>query len=357
MFWKISRENHEADLLSISCYLLSVFEFAAKSESRAFEKEEWLHFSPEDGAWFWKLYKKKAENGAKMRQAIDLLFALERAARKRIYEAVAHDMRFGEDLSVPFEFQSTQLKAGEQELIKDFFLYFYEVVFCKTHFHLKNLSGPYGRKELADAYFRHKNKMVEHVCPVCLQGMTNARKAPVEHYFGKAFVPCLALHPGNLYFICTECNSGYKGEKRPLYRQELNIRKSFLPYVDTVKDKVRLEFSHEKDKDGIQLKPLDEQEENVEEKLEVFEKLFCLEERWSGLMPSYYDTLRIQFGEQKPDSPEELQRSMKGYLRLQQLGAEGRPERYLEAKYLEWVCNVQLRAFYAELTQDKKRRH
>lgn len=360
MFWKISKENHEAALQRISSYLLSVFEFAAKSEKNVFEKEEWLDFSPGDGAWFWKLYAKKAENGARMRQAVNALFTLERAQRERIYKAIAHDMRFEEDLSSPFVFQSTKLKEEEQKLLKDFFLYFYEVVLCESHFRLGDPEEPFGRKELAEAYFEGENRAIGQVCPVCLQSMTSARdEAEVEHYFGKAFVPCLALHPGNLYFSCPTCNKIYKGEKKPLYRQHPDIRKSFLPYVDTVKDKALLEFVHDKERDKVQLKPLDPEETYIEEKLEVFEDLFRLGERWPKSLPRYYQTLRAKFkalSEDALDRPEEMQKEMLRYLKMEQADLENRPENYLEAQYMNWVCGSQWKAFYAEMTQKERGR-
>ena len=264
-----------------------------------------------------------------MRQAVNALFTLERAQRERIYKAIAHDMRFEEDLSSPFVFQSTKLKEEEQKLLKDFFLYFYEVVLCESHFRLGDPEEPFGRKELAEAYFEGENRAIGQVCPVCLQSMTSARdEAEVEHYFGKAFVPCLALHPGNLY-------------------------------VDTVKDKALLEFVHDKERDKVQLKPLDPEETYIEEKLEVFEDLFRLGERWPKSLPRYYQTLRAKFkalSEDALDRPEEMQKEMLRYLKMEQADLENRPENYLEAQYMNWVCGSQWKAFYAEMTQKERGR-
>lgn len=353
----MTKENHEDDFQCISRYLLSVFKFAALTDKSILDKEEWLAFSGEDGKWFHALYKKNAENGKAMRQAVDKLFALDGKRKNAIYRAIEHDMRFTEDLAERFEFESIQLEEEEQKLIKDFFLYFYEIVLCTAHFKLQGLSRKMlGRKELAETYFQGENRVLRHVCPVCLQSMTSAlTETDVEHYFAKTFVPCLALHPHNLYFICPVCNERYKGSKKQMEGKELDAHKIFLPYMDTVRDKVKVEFRHEKEEDRVQFEPADEEEENIDKKIDAFEELFHLEMRWSGQLELFYDTLYKKYETFPYESMEELEREMLRDLRKGKAVLDSRPDQYIETKYMEWVCRSQLRAFYAEMKQMKQK--
>lgn len=277
----MDKGKHEQDLNYISSYLLSVFEFASVSKSTVFDKTEWLSFSPTDGEWLYSLYDKDTKNGRLMRQALNRLFAMKAEERAEIYHAIEHDMKFAENRSEGFRFESILLKEEARSLIHDFFLYFYEVVLRTAHFELQNVSGhKYGRAEFAKAYFSGDNKSIKHVCSVCLQGMTDAQKeADIEHYFAKSWIPCLALHPYNLYFICPVCNERYKLADSPFYDGNTDLGTIFLPYLDTVRDKVRIEFTHGMEKDQVRLSPADQREEHIDEKVKAFDKLFSLKDR------------------------------------------------------------------------------
>lgn len=119
--------------------------------------------------------------------------------------------------------------------------------------------------------------------------MTNAEKEDeIEHYFGKAFVPCLALHPDNLYFCCPTCNKTYKGIRSPFYRKSQDIRKIFLPYLDVIREQVKIEFTHHEEQDGVKLVPENRKKAYINEKIEAVENIFRLEERWSGMFGSLF---------------------------------------------------------------------
>lgn len=55
MFWNMDVGEQEQDLMEISHFLLSVFEFAKNQPGNVFQKEDWLDFSPENGTWFYRL--------------------------------------------------------------------------------------------------------------------------------------------------------------------------------------------------------------------------------------------------------------------------------------------------------------
>lgn len=353
MFWQMDKGYHEADFWKISRYLLSVFEFAAGSGKSVFDKTDWMAFSKADGAWMYTLYDKHSKNGTAMRQSVDKLFLMGKAERKKIFDAIAHDMEFTEDLSAGFQFESILLGRTEQKLIKDFFIYFYEEVLCHSHFRLSFFHGrTFNRREFAEEFFQGNNKHLQHICPVCLQTTTNAkREEDVEHYFPKSAVPCLVLHPHNVYFCCSACNQKYKLTQNQLQQKGKNIRELFLPYFDTIRDKVQIEFKNEPDRDKVAFVPADPDETGINKKIAAFDQLFSLEERWSGLLPLYYLTRVKEYEKLLPMSMPDLQKEMKRDLRKYESAVEERPERYLESRHWEWLTNTQMKAFYANITQ------
>ena len=88
MFWNIDVKEQEQDLMAISHFLLSVFEFAADQPGNVFLKEDWLAFAPENGAWFYRLYERDTENGKNMHRAVDRLFRMEQEQRERIWRSL-----------------------------------------------------------------------------------------------------------------------------------------------------------------------------------------------------------------------------------------------------------------------------
>lgn len=347
----MDKKNHEADLHYISAYLLSVFEFASICQNTVFDKAQWLSFSGADGEWLYALYEKDAANGRPMQQAIRRLFALDMPKRRRIYAAIDHDMKFAEDISTGFEFESTQLDAKARSIIEDFFLYFYKVVLCSAHFHLHGLTtASYNREKFAEQFFAGNNAQIKYVCPVCLQTMTNAQKeADIEHYFGKAFIPCLVLHPYNLYFACPVCNQRYKGVRNALPEGARDIRQVFLPYLDTVRKKVKIEFEHKKEEDCLYLKPADPGEPDISLKIESFNRLFSIKERWSGMLECYYVSCYKRYKNFAPADINALKTKMENDLKL---AGNDQPETYLNNQYLEWLCQAQLKALYANIKHE-----
>ena len=364
MFWDIDVKEQEQDLMAISRFLLSVFEFAADQPGNVFLKEDWLAFAPENGAWFYRLYERDTENGKNMRRAVDRLFRMDQEKRVAIYEAIKHDMEFMDKQvwkNGKFKLESDQLSDAAQKILKDFFGYFYDVVLCTTHFHLNELSSPmYSRKELAKDYFKGKNKKIRHICPICLNSVSNGETdEDVEHYFPKSRYPCLCLHPYNLYFCCSVCNSRFKGTKSPLKGKHKNVGSIFLPYLDTVKEQAQLEFENPEDKDSevVKMLPAENGDSDTGEKIKEFDRLFSLEERWSGQLEEYYMSLYSWYQEKMQEkdegmSLEQLEECLKADIKENRNKQKIMPDRYLEGEYLKWVLEKQLKAFYAELKNE-----
>lgn len=80
------------------------------------------------------------------------------------------------------------------------------------------------------------------VCPYCNQGSLNLNKkfprSEIDHYFPRAYYPCLGISLYNLVPACTECNQKLKGKKIP------NYATMYSPYDDPdYHDAVRLHDS------------------------------------------------------------------------------------------------------------------
>lgn len=311
--------------------------------------------------WIYQFYDNDAKNSEAMRQAVDDLFAMTQQQKQEIYEAIRHDMEFANDTSVNFSFQTIELDGKAQKIIHDVFLYFHKERFhAEAGFALEGLTeNPFGRKEFAAKYFEGKYKNNRFICPVCLMQTTNAQKEhDVEHYFPKAFIPCLALHPDNLYFTCKSCNQIYKKEKNHLDEGDANIREIFLPYADTVRDKVKIKFHQETGQDKILLKPADPNEPYIEEKIKTFNYFFELEERWSGMLPRYHQTMSCHYEAQDLNAgnmseEDVLHQKMEDDLRTDKKCIMSVPEDYVKTHYLEWICqnDSQFKAFYSNLAQ------
>lgn len=355
IFWDMDIKNQEADLKCINNYLLSFFEFAAGSNSAVFDQNEWLAFRPADGQWFYSRYKRNVSGGSQIKQVIDRLFAMDKLRRNIIYQAIAHDMKFAENLTQSFKFQTILLGEKEQQLIKDFYLYFFENVLSKSFFDISGLSTPhFGRKEFVKKYFGGANRNIRHICPVCMQTVTDGlREEQIEHYFSKTFVPCLALHPNNLYFICGNCNgSVYKGEKKFCDKGRKDVHKVFLPYVDTVRDKVNVNFEHEKEEDVLKFIPANEKEPYIKEKIEIFDYFFELPKRWSQSLERFHTTAYRKYRRRNPDNEDKLRNMIEDDAKEIRLNLDIRPEMYLEGRYLEWLGSAQLKAFYSNVKQE-----
>lgn len=346
--------NHEADLNRISKYLLSFFEFAAGTRNTYFDKDEWLAFVGADGKWLYELYTSNSSNEIKLRLAVQKLFGMERIRRQAIYDAIAHDMQFAEN-TAGFQFESILLEKEEQNLIDNFFGYFYGC-FGDSSFSFMGLSEQnYGREEFVKHFFRGVNKTLIRICPVCMQTVTDlSREGHVEHYFGKKRIPCLNLHPYNLYFVCPICNNGYKKKKNPLYRGEPEVRKIFLPYLDTVRDRTELEFWHGLETDQVKLSPADQSESYIDEKIEAFDELFQLEKRWSGLLEGWFTSLITEYRELGFSDIQEVETEMRRDLLRMKAAVRKNPERFVEMKYREWILSFALKEFYAEMKREEE---
>lgn len=94
MFWNMDVGEQEQDLMEISHFLLSVFEFAKNQPGNVFQKRTGWTFHRRTAPGFTLLYERDTDNGKNMRRAVGKLFRMDQEKREEIYEAVKHDMEF-----------------------------------------------------------------------------------------------------------------------------------------------------------------------------------------------------------------------------------------------------------------------
>ena len=104
----------------------------------------------------------------------------------------------------------------------------------------------------------------------------------------------------------------------------------------------------------VSLLPVLEADPDTGEKIKEFDRLFSLEERWSGQLEEYYMSLYSRYQEKIKArsgkmSLEQLEEWLKEDIKRNEAMQSVRPGRYLEGEYMKWVMEKQLKAFYAEL--------
>ena len=356
MFWSMDKSCHMNELQGITDYLVSFFEFAAESASNHFDKKAFQEFLPSEADWLierltsdrWDTPKSKDRRP--MSKNLEGLFQLTQVRRMAISEALRHDICVAEHMDKPFCFKSPLLEPDERDLIRRFFIHFYEVGLCEIGFKLPGYTDSYRRKEFARAYFSGKNKILKYVCPICLCTMTDAEvESDVEHFFPKYLYPILALHPVNLYFSCKACNQTYKGTKNPLENPGCNARMSFLPYVDTVRDRVKLKFSHEDEDDEVDFVPINPAEAYINEKVESLNRLYKLNRRWTGLLEYHNNMLVDELLRDGIEGKDNLKKEISDRLRKMRQRCDKSPGDYLNYQYTQWLYDFRLDALNAEL--------
>ena len=104
--------------------------------------------------------------------------------------------------------------------------------------------------------------------------------------------------------------------------------------MDTVKDAVQLKFENPGDKDSevVKMLPKGDTVPETKEKIREFDRLFALEERWSGQLECYYMSLYQRYQEKYGDgemSLEKLKEYLEEDIKRNQIIQNWQPGRYL----------------------------
>lgn len=353
MFWEVNRNAREQDMRELSQLLAAFFSYAAAQGGTALDENALRRAFPKSAQRFLDQFQGKEENRSGLQKAVKDLFLLPPVHRQAIERAVSHDMDFDRAADPShFYFMVPSLPEAERKIVKAFFKYFYDVTF--HHAVGPGINGHVSqatRDRFCEDYYQ-ANRTLRRVCPVCLHRKSNAPKeSDLEHYFPKSVYFPLILHPSNLFFICKECNENYKRAKDALQKGTKPLSKVFLPYQDTVKEHAAVAFHRTANEDHVKLLSAagapDEQE-----KIDSFDHLYQLEERWSADIEGIFDQLRVfctsqSSGEEKLPKEEVRRKLLEKCEELRALSAF--PDRFVEAAYLNWLCGDMFDVFYDNL--------
>lgn len=353
MFWEVRISGKEHDMMELCHALSDFFHYAAGQSGQTLNETAFRRDCPQIADWLLKQFNGREKNKQKLQQAVKGLFQLSKIRRRGIASAVAHDMKFYQAGSSPsFSFQTAALPQQEWDIVDNFFSYFYNVAFDRAVGpHLNGHICHTTRGELSKDYYQ-TNPVLNHVCPVCLSHSSNAKKEmQLDHYFPKSRYPVLMVHPWNLMYICTNCNKVYKGQKDPLPQMPKTLDKVFLPYCDTVREHTALDFQWEPnvEEDRVKLRPALGCT-GEKDKVDAFNALFQLEERWSSDLAGVFEQLRYHYARKGLDKVELHQALKAQYQALRQIADAGFPDKFLEAEYTAWLCEEQLSAFFENLS-------
>ncbi len=348
MFWKLYRNSREQDMRDLSTLLAEFFAYAAAQGGTSLNEAAFRKAFPQNAQWLLNQFHGSQKNRAGLQQAVKELFQLPHARRQAIAQAVAHDMTFDKTHDPSrFFFSAPSLPKKERSILDSFFKYFYE-----TAFHRKqgpSINGRVTKATQADftaAYYR-ANRTLLRTCPVCLHlGSNAAKENDLDHYFPKAVYSPLFLHPSNLIFTCKYCNETYKHTKDVLKAGSNPLSKVFLPYRDTVKEHARVVFYRKGGSDCVKLLAADGTA-GEQEKIDHFNYLYQLEERWSSDIGGIFEEIRKLYADRNL-SREELRRKLNEKCADMQTLSEF-PDKFIQSKYLSWLCETMFDAFYDSL--------
>ena len=348
MFWKLYENSRKQDMMELSQLLTAFLSYAAEQSGSSLDEAELRRALPQSAPWFLEQLCGQKENRKKLQQAVAELFQLPPARRQAIAQAAAHDMGFDRTTTPSrFFFSVPTLPAEEQLIVKEFFNYFYEVVFHrKDGPSINGHSCEATRDQFSSAYYQ-ANGGLTHVCPICLHRKSNAIKEnDLEHYFPKAVYPPLILHPSNLIFICRDCNETYKGVCDALQGGKKPLDRVFRPYRDTVKERAEVAFRREANTDWVKLLAADGSADE-QERIENFDLQYKLEKRWSSDIAGIFEQIRTLcagWGLPKEETRKKLREKCED---LQALS--GFPDKFVESAYMKWLCETMFDAFYDNL--------
>lgn len=345
MFWHMNNTEFKDDLFLINDFLLSIFDFAQKIPNDEFDMEEWRHFKEKDVEWFIEIYL-QAPN---VQQAIDKLFQLPIEKRKKIYKFLEHDVNFYNKKKYEYWFKEIDLEIYEKNIIKDFYSYFLtNTMRNKSGFNIAGLINYNFNKDVLSKLF-YKGAGYENVCPICLTNIHAAKNGlEIEHYFPKDMFSGLILHPYNIYYCCNACNRPKSNKLPP--KNARDIRKVFLPYYDTVRDKIIIEFENKEGRDVVKFRIKEPSEKFITEKIKSFRLFFNLEERWSSSLEKCRNEIVFICLDKNFDNMEELEKVLNDYIVARKKFINKYPDKYLMMHYLDYIKRNQLKAMYADLS-------
>jgi predicted DNA-binding protein (UPF0251 family) len=345
------------DLLRVTRLAGSLFNYAARWPDQVFNEKD---FKSQPA--FRPVVNRKA-----IKDALAEIIALTVAEREQLRDAFYHDIRFRRYANnETFEFSYPQLDEHIQLAGQKLLVAFYEGLgsgFTKLP---KQKVDPLNRAVFERMYRKtNREELKIMLCPACLEwlsspvpGESGKPKSLVDcdHFLPKSIYPPLAVHPFNLTFICTKCNSRLKAAKDPLGSDTATpkphrpgaLMESFIPYLRPGLEEIELEFF----KDRRELRVIGRHNiDHADKRAANFDRVFELSQRWSDYLDSCDCTFRAKIGLEGKAITKQLIKKVLTRIALEEsksifheVGA------FVRSQYATWLVKNRLDVLYREYT-------
>lgn len=339
------------DLLRVTRLAGSLLNYAARQPGHVFDEHD---FKSQPA--FKPIARRKP-----IKDALAELIRLTAPEREELRDAFYHDIKFRRRRHADeetFDFKYPHLPAHVQAAGQKLLVSFYEGLGSGFRNLPKQKVDPLSRSSFERLYRKTNIKM--RLCPACLgllEGpIDDGRKSLVDcdHFLPKSIYAPLAVHPFNLTFICSTCNSRLKRAKDPLNlsadasaRRPGMLRESFIPYLRPGLDEIELEFNKHKYAVKVVGKP---GVPHADKRAENFDRIFELSQRWSNHLDSFHETLReVVADEGKPITREQIEDVIKRIIREKSKGQFREVQAFIFARFADWLLKNRLDEIYREL--------
>ncbi|GFZ94158.1 hypothetical protein GCM10008018_45750 [Paenibacillus marchantiophytorum] len=356
------KTNVETDMRLVCQFIERVLHYVAYSKRTRFNINDFKkNFMGQGVDWF---IRYKAVRGG-----LSNLFKLKQEDRKALHLAFQGDIKFFTYLErLNYKLKFPDLPNCVKKVAKPFFEALYDdILGGSTGFRMNGLSVPQLRRvHVRKGYFeanKKTNGYFNPVCPACLGEIAVTEKdgyADLDHYLTKSIYPTLSISPDNLIPLCKTCNENIKGAQDPLknYPKKGGLLNIFFPYHRPGIDSITVEIN-QRDPDEKFMVVTVKGKESESIRVENFEALFQLNERWSGkINSSLYETVRAHIISEFIDGEELLTETSVRKKLNKMYTAEMRirstvPDSYLLAQYINilTVSSDKFVGFYKDITE------
>ena len=294
--------------------------------------------------------------------ALAEIIQLPPAERQQLRDAFRYDIKFRRYADQDtFDFKYPHLPAHVQLAGQKLLVAFYEGLSSGFSKLPRQKVDPLSRTSFERLY-RQTNAAMR-LCPACLELLSGPieddagkQKSLVDcdHFLPKSIYAPLAVHPFNLTFICSTCNSRLKRAKDPLHlnaassapRRPGMLRESFIPYLRPGLDEIELEFNRHKwvvkvvGKSGVPY---------ADKRAENFDRIFELSQRWSDYLSSFNDDIKdLVLLEQKPITEQLIEEVIKRVVAQYRLWQFRHAKAFVFARYADWLLQNRVAMLYRE---------
>lgn len=284
-----------------------------------------------------------------VQEAIEAVYQLPYADRRRVYEAFQNDIAFPKHIA-DGGYRLSDLPACSMDghtALKDLCTCLYKIVAGGLPKSPKSSSG----KELFSSAllrrkFRELNGEFGRVCPVCARDVYFSEwEGDVDHYFPKSAHPALTFHPYNLLPTCADCNGPKnKSFKDPIDRKDVGageLRTVFLPYLRAASQEVELGVVESPDVEldlKIAINPGPGGDRWTRKRIENMDRLYNLSSRWSGILEGTYEDIETEGRQKRAEgvTPEEWPAVLREILSAAAKSTGGRSD-FIKGVYCSWL--------------------